>query len=78
MNKMVNGVVIKLTPEEEALVLAEGKANVIEKAAVELALARKIRKDELVREKVESLLVSEIAQINAASDIRDIKAVRIK
>ena len=78
MKKMVNGEEIECSIEEAAEIQAEWSANALKKEQEEIKAAKETRKEELRREKLDSMLSAEISEIDAAQTKEAAKAVKLK
>lgn len=78
MKSIVNGEEVTLSQEEEAEILAEWAANEAQAQADEIEQAKQAQKDELMKLKLESMLIVEFAEIDAATNKADIEKVKLK
>ncbi len=78
LKRMVNGVEVELSAQEETDTRAEWAASDAQAVIDDLASEKAAHKDMLMRQKVESMLIPELAQVDAAKTRSAIRAIRIK
>ena len=78
LTKLVDGVEVQLSAQEEAEILADRENSINKRSAERLESARAKQKEKLIRQKVESMLTVEFEEIDAATTTAAAKAVTIK
>jgi len=78
LKRMVDGVEVELSAQEETDTRAEWAANEVQQVIDDLMTEKMKHKEILIRQKVESMLTPEFAQVDAAKTRSAIRAIKIK